>query len=240
MSIWSWPEWLMKQPTRMARVMRRHELPMKPLHICWVDADSRRTYDVRTLRGRTSMWAEEAAALLANSRLVLMNAGALQTSTPEPAIKPGFRFWRSDLHRRMTREATILRRSWRKEGYGDIVIVYLVDLDGKRGWHSSRSGFILMDTGSGRGSTLAHEIGHYADLMHRQDPTNLMKTGTRTANRLTRFQQRMINTAVRGAPIMERAAPATTNPEAAQEFRALIDRIGTVDSELPWHDPAHA
>lgn len=235
MSILSWPGWVLRQPSRMLNVMVGGGLPAKPLHIAWVDADPRGAYNIRALRGRTSMWAEEAADILVGTGVVLMNAGPITPSARKSAITPGFRFWRSALYRRMQREASILRTSWRKQGFGDIVLVFLVDLKDKRGWYASRSGFILMDTSSGRGSTLAHELGHYADLMHRKDATNLMKPGSRSSNHLTRFQRRMINTAVSNAPIMLQSDPGTALPGAEKRFLELMGRIGSVDTEYPWH-----
>lgn len=59
--------------------------------------------------------------------------------------------------------------------------------DGKRGCYLLPESFILI-AASGAQDTLAHEMGHAGDLLHRDDADNLMTTPTRTGSNLTTWQ----------------------------------------------------
>lgn len=58
---------------------------------------------------------------------------------------------------------------------------------GDRGCYMLPESFALIAS-TGAIDTLAHEMGHAADLLHRSEPDNLMNTPTRTASNLTDFQ----------------------------------------------------
>jgi hypothetical protein len=185
----------------MIRVQGSSSLPRKELWLGFANVDGRETFDGKTVAARAGMWFRDAANILDSARVTLSRTNSRVTECVRVRkIKPGFRFALSGLHRRMVFEAKALRQDHAYHEYpGSALLVFLVDLDGSRGWHASRSGYILMDSTRGRGSTLAHEIGHWADLRHHKDPNRLMKTGRRTGAYLTRRERRMINTAVRSS-----------------------------------------
>ncbi len=58
---------------------------------------------------------------------------------------------------------------------------------GERGCYMTPDSFVLMTT-TALPDTLAHEMGHACDLLHRDDMNNLMSTGGRTGTHLTNFQ----------------------------------------------------
>lgn len=58
---------------------------------------------------------------------------------------------------------------------------------GERGCYMTPESFVLVAS-SGAVDTLAHEMGHACDLLHRDEPDNLMNTPSRTASNLTGFQ----------------------------------------------------
>jgi hypothetical protein len=58
---------------------------------------------------------------------------------------------------------------------------------GERGCYLLPESFILVASSAAQ-DTLAHEMGHAGDLLHRDEADNLMTTPTRTGSNLTNFQ----------------------------------------------------
>lgn len=89
---------------------------------------------------------------------------------------------------------------------GGVVMFIVQDVQGKSGCFTGLVDFGYIDPGAvrdpmgrpatgARQLTLAHELGHGCDLLHRKDPTNLMTPGSdeRTA-KLTRWQRAVLRT----------------------------------------------
>ncbi len=79
-------------------------------------------------------------------------------------------------------------------GYGAPIIVFIVRSVGSGGGCSlgPLTDYVVVERGRGPDSgTIAHEIGHACNLLHADDPSNLMNPD-RSGNQLTRFQVAMV------------------------------------------------
>lgn len=64
--------------------------------------------------------------------------------------------------------------------------------DGKSGCTIDGSSYILL-AAVANGASVAHEVGHHAELQHRSDPTNIMFSGeSSTKDKFTKWQCCMI------------------------------------------------
>ena len=80
-------------------------------------------------------------------------------------------------------------------GVVPLTIFFVPDYEGSKGCAMSRTDYIVVGADASL-ATVAHEIGHQADLMHRETPTNVMMNGTTDASvDFTRWQCCMIRSA---------------------------------------------
>lgn len=89
---------------------------------------------------------------------------------------------------------------------GGVVMFIVEDVQGKSGCFTGLVDFGYIDPGAvrdpmgrpaegARQLTLAHELGHGCDLLHRKDPTNLMTPGSdERTTKLTRWQRAVLRT----------------------------------------------
>ncbi|HJQ40903.1 MAG TPA: hypothetical protein VKB93_27510 [Thermoanaerobaculia bacterium] len=65
--------------------------------------------------------------------------------------------------------------------------IWVRDMPVKVGCYMPPESYVLVDAGAAL-DTLAHEMGHACDLLHRDDPSNLMSTGNHTGSNLSGTQ----------------------------------------------------
>ncbi|MBT8207885.1 MAG: zinc-dependent metalloprotease, partial [Acidimicrobiia bacterium] len=80
-------------------------------------------------------------------------------------------------------------------GVVPLTIFFVPDYEGSKGCAMSQTNYIVVGADASL-ATVAHEIGHQADLLHRETPTNVMMNGTTDASvDFTRWQCCMIRSA---------------------------------------------
>lgn len=76
-----------------------------------------------------------------------------------------------------------------------ITAFFVPEYEGAKGCAIPRTDYVVMGSNASL-ATLAHELGHHADLLHHDDPTNVMVNGTTDAAvNFTKWQCCMIRTA---------------------------------------------
>lgn len=78
-------------------------------------------------------------------------------------------------------------------GCSSITAYYVQDIHEKAGCAYPRSNWFTIDAG-GDGSTFAHEIGHLCDLLHTDDPTNIMNSNGGSGSQIAPWQCCMYRT----------------------------------------------